>query len=374
MANYRAKFRGGGSTTYEVRWTDPATGKQRSASFKIEDQAKKFVLQLNAFHQNEVAATRSMVALTATGLTVTEVLRRHVAQRTGASSGTIRTYESFIRDHFESSALGVTAINTVSRNDVILFVQDLRKKGLSPKSIKNLHGFLSASFKTAILDGLMASNPCAGVQLPKVTVGGDTMRLLSHGDFQRLYDSMNPAFKPFILFLVSTGLRWGEATALTVGDLNLRSVPATVRVNKAWVRGGNSSWSVGPPKTRKSIRTVPVGAGLQAVLLPLTEERKADELLFTNSYGRRILQSSFWEGPWSTAVRKAGLGFTPRVHDLRHTAASWLIADGASLMQVQAVLGHESITTTIDRYSHLMPDDQLKTAAVADKAIGRLKL
>jgi len=63
----------------------------------------------------------------------------------------------------------------------------------------------------------------------------------------------------------------------------------------------------------------------------------------------------------------------PRIHDLRHTHVSWLIAAGVTPAVIQARLGHESITTTIDRYGHLFPDAQQAAADAASLAFGRIR-
>jgi integrase len=80
-----------------------------------------------------------------------------------------------------------------------------------------------------------------------------------------------------------------------------------------------------------------------------------------------------WDA-WDLAVSKArakGLKKKRvRIHDLRHTNASWLLQEGLGIYQLQAHLGHESITTTLDRYSHLMPEALRDTAAAMDRAFG----
>jgi integrase len=111
--------------------------------------------------------------------------------------------------------------------------------------------------------------------------------------------------------------------------------------------------------------------------------RGRDEVLFTGPRGGRIYYGKFRSDVWAPAVAKAqaavdgdGLEVAPElrltvrpgVHALRHSHASWLIAAGVDLPTVQRRLGHESITTTIDSYGHLMPDQLEKAAAAADLA------
>jgi len=91
-----------------------------------------------------------------------------------------------------------------------------------------------------------------------------------------------------VLLLVATGLRWGEATALTPGNLNLLASPPTVRVTKAWKRDGDRHWYFGPPKTTHARRTVSLPKELVDVLMPLAAEKAPDGLLFTNTVGQQI--------------------------------------------------------------------------------------
>ena len=85
-----------------------------------------------------------------------------------------------------------------------------------------------------------------------------------------------------------------------------------------------------------------------------------------------LYQSDFYEGRWVpalTAAHAAGLPKAPRFHDLRHTYVAWAVASGADLPYIQAQLGHESITTTIDTYGHLMPNSNRHVTHAFDRAL-----
>lgn len=176
--------------------------------------------------------------------------------------------------------------------------------------------------------------------------------------------------RQLILFLATTGLRFGEATALTPSDI----AGDTIRVSKSWRRSRQGGWEIGPPKTRRSIRSVALTPYV-ATLLDLDPGRA---FVFQTSTGNRVRHAGFTERHWrptmtllrgeqlpaGTRADKAlrgrtpldpGWTVTPRIHDLRHTAASWWLAAGTELHIVRDQLGHESITTTIDTYGHLMP-------------------
>lgn len=163
--------------------------------------------------------------------------------------------------------------------------------------------------------------------------------------------------------------------------------PATIRVTKAWKRDEDSRYYIGPPKTRRARRTISLPDELVDVLLPLLATKAPDELLFPNTVGQWLSSSRFWTSTWTPALdaacnpRKADgspdpdaprLTKRPRVHDLRHTHASWMLAAGTDLFVLQRRLGHESITTTTETYAHLMPDQQKAAADAAAKALSGL--
>jgi len=198
------------------------------------------------------------------------------------------------------------------------------------------------------------------------------MVYLTHEEFALLYSCVSEHWHPLVEFLVASGARFGEATALKPGDINLTE--GTVDIRRAWRYVVGEGFQLGPPKTKRSIRTIDVAADTLAKL-DLT-----GEWVFTNS-GRStnggpddpVRGPNFYTNVWVPALaraREAGLTKKPRVHDLRHTNASWLIQAGIHLTVVQRHLGHESIQTTSDRYGHLDRASSRVVAHVVSKALG----
>jgi integrase len=154
-----------------------------------------------------------------------------------------------------------------------------------------------------------------------------------------------------VRFLVSSGCRISEATALRPSDVD--RTKNSVRISRAWKRGPGG-YTIGPPKTQRSIRTINLPAAV------LDELDYSGLWLFTNpgtgnrADGGPVRAPNFRANVWYPAVARADLPDPqPRIHDLRHTCASWLIQAGRPLPAVQAQLGHESIKTTVDVYGHL---------------------
>ncbi len=255
--------------------------------------------------------------------------------------------------------IGGLPVDKLDYRAIAFWVKSMMAKGRSPKTIKNVHGLISASMNTAEMLGYITRNPCRGVQLPSVEKAEDEMMFLTHAEFGLIMESMGERYRDFTNFLVMTGARFGEATALTVADIDLLGKPATARINKAWKRDGQNQFYIGPTKTGAGKRTIGLNPALVDLLIPLVAGRPSSDLLFTTPKGERIVHKLYWHHFWVPAVKAAqlrGLRKDPRIHDLRHTHASWLIQDGVPIFTISRRLGHSSIKTTEQVYGHLMPE------------------
>ena len=197
------------------------------------------------------------------------------------------------------------------------------------------------------------------------------------------------AYGDLLVVAVGTGLRFGELSALWVGDVDLDH--GTVRVNKAWKRDGENGeadtpgWlarqlrpkhtmrdhHLGHPKTPRSRRTITVSPAVAEVLAGRMAGKAVDDFVFTTRTGRPLHNGIFYTHVWRKLLRAlAAEGVAPfRFHDLRHTHVAWLVAGGAPLPHIQARLGHESITTTIDTYGHLLPAGDELISGIIDTAL-----
>jgi integrase len=166
------------------------------------------------------------------------------------------------------------------------------------------------------------------------------------------------------------GLRRGEVLGLSLDRVDFLRRQLTVDRQLLKVTG--SADAFGPPKTRASLRTVPVP---DIVLEDLSRHvakhpSEPDGLVFVNARGRAWSYSRFAE-VWRAAAVQAGLPEGTRFHDLRHHTASLLIAAGCSVKVVQRQLGHASATETLDTYGHLWPTDEDRVRAAVNRAFER---
>ena len=226
--------------------------------------------------------------------------------------------------------------------------------GLSASRIRQSVYVVSAVCDYAVRTGRIARSPVVGLRLPRPSQHTERV-FLDHAQVAALVGAaaaLHPDYGVFIRLLAYTGLRWGEATALRVRDLDLRRGRLDVRRAFSDVGGRLIE---GTPKTHQQ-RTVPIAASLRAELARLVLARDPDALIFTTPGGSPLRMSNFRRHVWTPAVITAGLtGLTP--HGLRHTAASLYIAAGTPPKVVQRILGHASIAITLDLYGHLYPDE-----------------
>jgi integrase len=148
-------------------------------------------------------------------------------------------------------------------------------------------------------------------------------------------------------------LRWGEATALRVCDIDLAR--RRIDVHRAFSDVGGRV-VLGTPKSHQS-RTVPIPRFLGREVVAATTLKAADDLVFTMPGGSALRLSNWRQVTFLPARARAGLSGRFRIHDLRHTAASLMIQAGYPPKMLQEIMGHASITTTLDLYGHLYPGD-----------------
>jgi len=173
-------------------------------------------------------------------------------------------------------------------------------------------------------------------------------RYLTHHELARIARECGTAYEVLVLVLGHTGLRWGEATALRARNLDVSrgSLHVVETVHEV-----NGTLMFDTPK-RHQKRCLYVPTFLRDRLEIHVEKKLRDDFVFTAQQGSVVRVGNFRRRSFDCAVARVGLTkFTPK--DLRHTAASLAIASGASLNDVQAMLGHATSTITLTRYGHL---------------------
>lgn len=354
---------------YKVRFrhgVSPKTGlpKQASETFDTKKEAQTFARWLKALGAQGALDQLYAEEQTSDVPGLDRLAADHVEHLTGIEDGTRESYTR-LWGRTWSPLIGHLPANQVGPDDIRKAVNSLGEH-YSHKSLENQRGLLSGVLGRAVEKGHLPTNPAKGIKLPRGQEGdADEMRILTPAEFADLIALTPEHFRPFIRFLAGTGCRWGEAVALQVKDVQLPNI----RVRRALKWHPSAPRKVGATKTRKSNRTVAVGRVLQDDLRAACAGKGPNDLVWTAIRGGQILHRTFWERVWLPAA--GALGPRPRIHDLRHTHASTLLAAGVPIHIVQRRLGHESIQTTVDTYGHLLPDAQVAAASAAELAFGR---
>jgi len=339
-------------------------------------------------------------AKTGAGITFREWAEQAVSLRTKANDRTKADYRRDLERHVHPH-LAHLPVDGITATHVATWLDQLIAAELAAKTIQNVHGLVSSIMSDGMTHRppVCDHNPFASKLRELPDVKAEEMVFLTPAEFALIYRHVPEFYRPLTLLLWATGLRYSEATALRVGDLVLDGKRPAVRVVRAWKRQDDGTYSVGEPKTRRARRKLTLSPRLVAALRPLIGGRRADDLVFPARFGGQLLNSTFHDNAWIPAVARASVcdehveagGETvgekakrlarqaetgkrirppaarpcqcqgvltkePRVHDLRHSYASLLIAEGLSLPVISKRLGHASIQVTVDRYGHEMPE------------------
>jgi integrase len=226
------------------------------------------------------------------------------------------------------------------------------------------YGVLAGILDVAVRDRRVPNNVARGARLPRKMPRAH--RYLSH---QQVHDLAKASGKhqALVLVLAYTGLRWGEATALRVRDVDFERRRIVVSENAVEV---GSQTIVGTPKTHKR-RSVAFPSFLADALATAVSEKQPNDLLFSGRFGQYLKRATRGERTWfKAALGRAGIE-PMTVHDLRHTAASLAVSAGANVKAVQRMLGHASAAMTLDVYADLFDDDLDAVADALDAAVLR---
>ncbi|QCX28076.1 tyrosine-type recombinase/integrase [Nocardioides jishulii] len=269
-------------------------------------------------------------------------------------AGTLQIIDNALRVHVLPE-LGEYPIKAVRPMHVEAFVKRLVDKGLAPGTIRNIYDVLARVFSSAVRDRLIAFSPCIDVALPPGTRTEVVPPTLD--EIQAVCDELDERWRPIVVILAGSGLRIGELLGLNVFDVDY--LRRTIDVSKQRLQSNE----IAPTKSSVS-RVVPIG---QVVLDAIARlEHNGDGPLLLDEFGKPLSYRR-WKQILKDATSRAGVDFTS--HDLRHYCASVALSGGASIVQVQKLLGHGSANITLRTYAHLVPGDEDRTRNALDAAL-----
>jgi integrase len=315
-------------------------------------------------------------------VTIADWAKRWFDGQAHLKPSTRERYAGILREHVLPRWSNAQLIE-VTHADIQAWVSALTATR-SPATVRKIHRVLALVLKAAVKDGRLARNPAAEINLPRPT--SSEHRYLTHEQVDALAkecatppaerskhgpgeDTWNDDYRLVILFLAYTGCRWGEMTALRVGNVDFLRRRARLVEAVTLVRGVQT-WGTLKGHER---REVPLPPFLVEELATHVIGKQPEELFFTATKGGPLRSQVFQRAVLTRAAASAGLDhFHP--HELRHTAASLAIASGADIKVVQQMLGHKSATMTLDLYGHLFEHrlDEVATATDAARSRGLL--
>lgn len=368
MASIKERPRADGSIAYRVQFRlNRALVGDTFDTLAGAEEMKRLVEAHGAQAARDILRARNSGS---TAVLLKDWMTTHIDRLTGVTDGTRKGYKSLARDHIEPK-LGEYPLEALTRKRLEEWVNDLTPT-MSSKTLRNVRGLLSGALNRAVYEELIPANLVKGVRLPKSDHNKREMVTLTQNEVTVLVDAFPARWQALVATMAGTGMRFGEITALPVGACDFDADPPTVRVQQAWKHTGLSEPELGAPKTTKGRRVIPLSRQLAEELRPLVKDRPADALVFTSPRGERVDHAHFYERVWQPALKKSKLTKRPTIHDMRHTYATFMAAR-VPLDQLQRLLGHESIQTTVDVYGAARPGDAAgAAAAVAELLSGAL--
>ena len=271
------------------------------------------------------------------------VFLEYLSVEKGLSQNTLNSYTRDLKKFQIFLDKENQIVQNTEERDLIKFIHQNSRTGLSARSIARLISSLKSFFRFLVLDNLMKKNSAANLSSPKIWFSlpkfltiEEVDQLLCQPDIK---DFRGIRDKALLELLYATGLRVSELVSLTLKNINLEEGFLLCRG-----KGGKE-------------RIVPLGKkALQAIQVYLETSRskfqkKDTDILFLTSRGGKFTRQGFWK-VLKKYVLKAGLDRDISPHVLRHSFATHLLERGADLRSVQMMLGHSQITTT-QIYTHV---------------------
>ncbi len=282
-----------------------------------------------------------------------------------------RTHEGYaivVRRHIVP-VVGSVPIANLTPSDVKRLIGSVLAAGLSPRTAQYVHAVLSSALSEAERLEVVTTNVAARIRRPRVET--QRGRPFDRYELQAFLAAIRgEKYESVYVLALCTGLRLGELLALQQKDLDLDR--ATITVNGTLQRFGGRLHIL-PPKSRASRRTLALSRNARRALgMQLARaavfEKSDDSLLYVSTVGTALEPRNVLR-VFQRHLRAAGIP-RRRFHDLRHTFATLLLEQGVHHRVVMEILGHSSISTTLDIYSHVSLDLQREALSALDQVIG----
>ena len=345
---------------WEGRYTaghDPVTGKQVFKNVLGRTQAEvkqKLNVALEELKKVDVIVSDQMT----TGEWLDTWLEHYAKPVMRAT--TYNNYETLIRLHIKPY-IGEVKLNKLTTLQIQKLYNKLlsegrfdrpeardQPKGLSGKTVRNIHTVIHSACEKAIVERLLAVNPTKGCRLPKKE--RTEMKVLPPEKLAHFFREAKETgvFELYYLDL-STGLRRGELLGLKWSDINFETRILEV---KRQIQRVNGVIQETTPKTHNAYRKILLSAEAVGILKEYREQQKVkSEYVFSSPTGG-IMEPDCARKMLKRVLQRAGLDEL-RFHDLRHTFATLALQNGVDVKTLSGILGHYSAGFTLDTYAHV---------------------
>lgn len=289
------------------------------------------------------------------------VERGEIRNRSGHpfKPSTVRGYRTSLNERI-LPLVGGRRLNTITTNDLQEIVDRWQAEGQAPSTIRNSLKPLQAICRRARAREGLALNPTHDLELPAPNPA--EVQIVAPATAAELLSVLPIEDRAIWSIAIYAGLRYGELRALRWAAVDLAS--KTIRVRESWDPKEGSI----APKTRTSKRTTPMPEVVKAPLAELRASRAPasdDRLVFAAEDGSPFHAATIYRRA-DRAWAAAGIPERLRLHQARHTYASFMIAAGVNAKALSVFMGHSSIKVTFDLYGHLMPGTESEAAALLD--------
>lgn len=334
--------------SWEVRYRDPE-GVNRSKSFRRKSEAITFEHTVrNSLYKGIYQPPIK------NKITVEEIFNQYLKSKMGLKPKSIEEIYT-IWNHIISPTFARTQASSINSERIHKWIDDLVFGDNAKTSAYRMNkalGYFCRMMDFAIELGYLAKNPCLrsnGKQIKVKTVDTNSKRITKALTLDELTSLANHcgSFKDMILLMGICGLRWAEVVGLRKNDFSNDCQKLKIGRTLSEVKGVFHETTT---KTNQD-RIVHIPNSIAALINVRISELAADDLVFTNERGKPLHNSNFRSRIFVPAKEKAKI---PKItiHDLRHTAASIAISNGADVTSVARMLGHSDTSMTLKRYSH----------------------
>lgn len=337
---------------WRARWREYPGGPQRTKHFARKIDAEQFLVGVQADLQRG-----SYVDPAKGRTTVDDYFRAWFARQPWRDSS-----RASLGSMFENHVLptfGPRPLGSVRRGDIEAWAVSLK---LAPSTAGLAVQYLGTMLEAAVADGLLATNPARHVKRPKVEAVPVVPFTLE--ELAALRSAAPEWFRVALLLGTTCGLRQSEATGLTVDRIDF--LRRELRIDRQLVTPAAGDPALGPPKTSRSYRTIPLAdVALEGLAQHIERFSTGEGGLVVHEGGRPMRRQRFGQ-VWRSLRKRADLP-AARFHDCRHTFASTLLSGGVPIPAAAEYLGH-SPAVLLRTYAHLLPADHDRARSVVQAA------